>query len=148
MHWQSLRFPPDSDNAKLLARQAWGAYLGAASRRPSWGYAWVNAAAVGLGRRFAGARAQSALGRAVDLAPWEPLVQRKALWLGMLHWQQLSADIKQDIRAVARRALSFGDQASWIIRTAVSLNWQTELRPLLTNPRHIRELDGLVQDNA
>ncbi len=147
MYWQSLRLSSDRDYAETYASQAWQAYLRAASHRPSWGYAWVNAATVGFAFSRSGTRAERALVLAMHFAPWEPVVQRRAIWLGIRYWRRLSPATREDVRGTVRRALMFEKQVSWVLRSAVSLNWQAQLRAVLTDPRHVDRLNRLPGGN-
>lgn len=135
MEWAAWRHGPDDERGIQFRRAAVVQYSKVALRRPSWGYGWAHLAESRLLGEGADAGFRHALLKAIELAPWEPQVQRKVAWLGMAAWGELPPDLRDLVRHNVSRAVSLDVHRDEIIRLAFQYEWLDQLRPMLKNER-------------
>lgn len=135
LEWRAWQHAPDSPLGAELRQAASRHYGDALLHRPSWGYAWALYAE---NRLLSGAFDDlflHALNKAMELAPWEPLVQRKVAWMGMATWNDLPADARSLVKDSISRAMALDVYRYEVIRLAFQYDWLEELRPMVRDDR-------------
>jgi hypothetical protein len=135
LEWRAWQTSPGSRDYTWYRERADTMYVEAVIKRPSWGFGWAHLAE---NRFLLGGRDESyrfALDKAMVLAPWEPAVQRKAIWMGMASWPSLSESMRSDIRGTVQRALDLSIYTDEIVRLAIQYDWTDELVPMLRTQR-------------
>lgn len=135
MEWGAWQHAPHDPRGLIFRETASRHYRMALQRRPGWGYAWAHFAE---NRLLSGMRDEvflAALAKATDLAPWEPQVQRKVAWLGMLAWNDLGPRMREIVRRNTARAMTLDVHRYEIIQLAIQFEWLDELRPMLSDER-------------
>lgn len=143
--WHAARQRIGSPRAKFYQRLAADRFAEAVLARPTWGYAWVLLAEQWSAIGQPDERVLHALRRAVQLAPREPGVQLKSLWLGLGNWRGIDVSMRQQLadslqRLTARRA--YFDKAVGIVLQHKQLGL---LEGLLTHRWQIEALERLQQ---
>lgn len=137
LEWQAWRHNPGSIEHTRYREYADRLYRVAAMRRPSWGFGWAH---VAENRWLLGYRDGiylESLHRAMNLAPWEPGVQRKVARVGMASWGSLPDAARAGVRDTVRRALDLAVHSDEIVRLAYQYDWTDELLPLIrTRSQH------------
>lgn len=147
MAWRSLghaarRAPYESS----LSRAA-QFYAESIEKRPSWGYAWAHYAESRLLLGDRGDGFLLALERAILLAPWEPGVQRKAVWIGLAAWNDLPEHLRDLVRENVGRSIAFDPQLDEVVRLAIQFDWLDQLIPMLRTGRQLDALGRIVEQN-
>lgn len=142
--WEALRPQWSQARRDLFRDRAAGFYREAIARRPTWALAWVNLAENQLLTRGLDDRALFAMDKAIELGPWDPVVQQKTIWMGAALWDALTPAWRQRILGTAERALSANNDVDQIVRVAAQYGWEDHLRPLLKQERHIRLYSRLL----
>lgn len=130
--WQQAPRPAVARASREAAARLFGEALG---RRPGWGFAWAQFAESRLLAGAPRAGALQALGRAARLAPWEPDVQRKVIWLGLALWEALPPALQAEVTGTVRRALRIDNRVDVIVGLARQYGWSEHLAPLLAGAR-------------
>jgi hypothetical protein len=139
--WMSQGIPGESAGYRNNSRAS---YLDAIRHRPTWGFSWVNYAEADLLARGINASTHFALRRAMALALYEPRAQLKVLALGFSLWDELSKEVREEVRDTLKRAVAIGNDVDSIIRLAVQTGRESDVAGILTDKRHLETLEKLV----
>ncbi len=149
MEWQSWRFSPQSADSLKYRALADRYYQETIEKRPSWGFAWAHYAE---NRLLSGKRDSEfleALKKAMLLAPWEPGVQRKVAWMGMVTWDELPVGMRGMVEESMRRTVVLEEDVEELVRLAVQYGWVEQLKSVIRTDRQSvilqRILDQLGQ---
>lgn len=115
--WQAWQQPAARD-AAAYRRASVVRFRQTVRRRPTWGSAWAELAEGSALVQGYSAEARHALRRAARLGPFEPGVQTKVVWLGVLAWPSLSSEERALVRAAAERARRIGTDLRAVARLA------------------------------
>ena len=129
--WQALAFPADSVESRLHRVYAANFYREALGRRPTWGLAWSALAENRILYRGIDASARHAFIRGNRVAPWEPGVQSRTIWMGLAMWDVLPGDLRAEVTETVRRSVALDHQLPTTIRLATQYGWMDRLRPML-----------------
>lgn len=145
MEWGAWQESPQSTgfiHSRTLANDF---YVGAIRRRPTWGFAWAHYAEnrLLLGREDDEFR--DALGKAIELAPWEPGVQRKVAWMGMATWDRLPPELREMVSQNIERAVQLDVHRHEIVRLAAQYDWLDELGSMMRSERQIETMDFVLK---
>jgi hypothetical protein len=90
----------------------------ALEQRPTAPFLWVNLALTKLYLDEIDAEFRAALGAAIELGPWEPLVQQTALFVGLATWPDLDAGLREQLLATLERgALRDAEKMTQIVKS-------------------------------
>jgi len=131
LEWRAWRHTPGSTEHVMYREHADRFYRNAIRQRPSWGFGWAHLAENRLLRGLLDESYLLSLQKAMDLAPWEPGVQRKVARMGMASWGSLPESVRSDVRDTVQRALDLSVYADDIVRFAFHYEWTHELLPLI-----------------
>lgn len=145
MEWRSWQERPGGSGFNASRSLAGDFYREAIERRPSWGYVWAHYAENLFLQGVTGAEFQTALRRAITLAPWEPGVQRKIAWMGMAAWEQLPGDLQQTVKEMIARGVELDVYRYDIVRLAVQYEWLPHLVPMMRSEGQITALDFVLK---
>lgn len=95
----------DADAPAVAAQLAHLHFRRALAQRPTSAFAWANLALARFHMRQADDSLLAALRHADALAPWEPPVQHRVLWVGLNLWDRLDAPHRAAMLATLERAL-------------------------------------------
>jgi hypothetical protein len=135
LEWQAWQHPPDSHGYAAYRLHASQLYWEAINKRPSWGFGWARLAQNRLLQGLEDPIYLYSLQKAMDLAPWEPAVQRKVAWMGMASWSSLPESMRSDVRSTVQRALELSTFSDEVVRIAIQYDWTEELIPMLRTQR-------------
>jgi len=147
MDWQSLQYSPVSaehNNYRVRASQYYRESVG---KRPSWGYAWAHYAEslLLLGNR--GVEFLQALEKAIVLAPWEPGVQRKVVWIGLATWADLPEHLRAMVKESVHRTIELDLHLDEVVRLAIQFDWLDHLSPMMMTDRQLKALARISRQN-
>ena len=145
MEWHSWQQSPGSGRSVASRALAEEYYLEAISSRPSWGFAWAHYAENRLLQGRSGKEFQIALGRAIELSPWEPGVQRKVAWMGMAVWDLLPTELRDRVRENIERAVQLDVYRYEIVRLAVQYDWLQHLKPMMRSESQVATLEFVLK---
>jgi hypothetical protein len=145
--WRALGHVPGSAAYESSRSRAAQFYAEAIEKRPSWGYAWANYAESRLLMGDRGDGFLLALERAITLAPWEPGVQGKVIWIGLAAWEDLPERLRDLLRESVGRSIVFDSQLDEIVRLAIQFDWLDQLIPMLRTERQLGALGRIVEQN-
>jgi hypothetical protein len=131
---------PDRERAGRFYQQALG-------NRPSWGFAWAHYAENRLLAGYRDEEFRQALEKAMTLAPWEPVVQRKIAWMGMAAWDDLPPATRKSVEQSVRRTLTMESRFDDIVRLAVQYDWLNYLAPLMRSHRQSQALERVLESS-
>ena len=135
MDWQSWRHLPGGirfEDFRVRARQY---YQESVEKRPSWGYAWAHYAESRLLLGHRDHEFVQALENAIVLAPWEPGVQRKVVWMGLATWADLPDHLRVMVKENVRRTMKLDLYLDEVVRLAVQFEWLDHLVPMMQTDR-------------
>jgi len=96
-----------------------------------------------LGR--SGREFQFALQKAIELAPWEPGVQKQVAWMGMSAWKFLPDNLRVRVKESIGRAVQLDVHRYEIVRLAVQYDWLRHLRPMMRSKSQSATLDFVLK---
>jgi hypothetical protein len=137
LEWQAWQSPPGSHAYDEYRARADRMYLEAVNKRPSWGFGWAHLAENRLLRGIEDQNFRFPLEKAMALAPWEPVVQRKIAWMGMTSWPTLPESTRSNVRNTVQRALDLSVYSDEIVRLSIQYDWNEELVPMLRTQRQL-----------
>jgi hypothetical protein len=114
--WQALALPAGRDRSHRLFADAYLAQ--ALERRPGWALAWALAAENRIFLYGVDDRVREAIRHAAVLAPWEPGVQRRVIFLGLTVWDSLDAETRDLVRTTVERSFVLDHQVAETVRLA------------------------------
>ena len=97
-------------DARADLERALGYYRQSLARRPAWPDAWVNVARLKLTQGHIDAEFALALQRALELGPWDSIVQASIASGGLAVWDKLPAQLQTDVEQAVARGLSNGSR--------------------------------------
>ncbi len=103
--WHAARHGQGSARARFYHRLAADRFEEAITARPTWGHAWLLLAERWMLLGVDAHAARAAMQRGAALAPLEPAVQLKYLWLGLAQWRALDAADRARLGASLDRLL-------------------------------------------
>lgn len=136
--WHAARHPPGTERERFYTRLAAQRFAEAITARPTWGFAWMLLAEQRdrLGRPEP--EVLAAMARGAALAPHEPGVQLKHLWLGMGRWARLGQPgrdaLETSLNGLLADSRYFRDAAGIavhhgheeLVRRAIGAPWQRQ----------------------
>lgn len=143
MEWRAWQQSPGTGAFEASRAIAGEYYREAIARRPSWGYVWAHYAENLLLQGHAGDEFQTALRKAIALAPWEPGVQRKVAWMGMAAWDSLPPDLQEVVTGSIARGVVLDAHRYEIVRLAIQYEWMTHLEPMMRSESQIMALESV-----
>ena len=141
LDWQAWQAAGDSARARSLRFAASSHYQDAIARRPTWGFAWAHAAE---SRALQGHRDHhyfTAFERAATLAPWEPGVRRKLIWMGSLTWNDLPESLRSHVLDSVQRLLERGEGTETELQLVIQNGWHEDVLPVLSPERQSKVLE-------
>ena len=142
--WQALAFPVDSPESRVHRVHAAAYYREALAHRPTWGLAWLNAAENHIMLAGIDSNAAQAFGRGNQVAPWEPGVQSRTIWMGLAMWEVLPGALRREVTGAVSRSLAINHDVTTTVRLAVQYGWIDRLRPMLLTDAQ-RDVLSLVE---
>ena len=119
-------------------------------RLPASGYAWISLAESLMEQKIFSDDVTAAIQHAIRLGPWDPMVLRRLVHLGMKHWEQLPGSIRRETEAAVSRALAMPHHhhvrlEEYVFRTAIAYKWEDNLRKLITTDTHLDLFQRILQ---
>lgn len=144
LEWRSWALPPaDPERHELLLR-ARRFHVEAIDKRPSWGFAWAHYAENRLLSESPDEQFVAALHNAMQLAPWEPGVQRKVAWMGMAAWSVLPKATRSMVEESIGRSVELEPRPDELVRLAIQYGWLDRLAPMMRTPRASAALERVL----
>ena len=141
MDWQSWRHSPGSAEYEQYRVRASQYHAESVGKRPSWGYAWAHYAESQLLLGNRGYEFVQALEQAIVLAPWEPGVQRKVVWMGLAAWADLPGHLRVMVKENIHRTVKLDLYLNEVVRLAVQFGWLDHLVPMMQTQRQLKVLE-------
>ncbi len=146
--FHARQFAAESVRARELRHEELRHLRSAAELRPAWAPVWAEIATTkalmqpyDLDQEFF-----HALERAMDFGVWEAQVQYKVIWAGMVSWNQLHSTLQDRLKAIVLRVLEHNwPDSLYAIEVAVQTGWESQLRPLLSEPWQVGTLELLLK---
>jgi len=145
MEWQAWQQNRESGAYEASRDLAEMFYRESISRRPSWGFVWAHYAENRFLRGNSDDEFRHALKKSIELAPWEPGVQRKVAWIGMAAWEELPADLQMRVSENIERSVKLDVHRYEIIRLAAHYGWLQHLIPMMRSQSQIAALELVLQ---
>ena len=122
-------------------------------RLPASGYAWISLAESLMEQKIFSDDVTAAIQHAIRLGPWDPMVLRRLVHLGMKHWEQLPGSLRRETEAAVSRALAiphhhFVRLEEHVFRTAIAYKWEDNLRKLITTDAHLSLFQRIQKRNS
>lgn len=102
--------PGPGNGSRTDREHALGYYRQSLLLRPAWPYVWADLALLKLSQKQFDAEFALALQRALDLGPWQSIVQASIASGGLAVWDKLPARLQTDIEHAIARGLSSGSK--------------------------------------
>jgi len=109
--------------------RALGYYRQALALRPAWPYAWADIARLKLSQQHLDAEFAFAMRRALELGPWQAVLQASIASAGLTVWDQLPAYLQTDIDHAVQRGLSNGSRLMPQVARRFDLIATSETKP-------------------
>ena len=145
MDWQSLRQSPGNANYTAYRVRAGKFHGESIGKRPSWGYAWAHYAENQLLLGKQGPDFHLALEKAIVLAPWEPWVQLKVAWIGMVSWDHLPNRMRVIVEESIRRTVNTDIILGDTVRIATQTGWLDHLTPMMRTEPQLAALEHVLK---
>ena len=100
--------PAAENGSRADLEHALGLYRQALTLRPAWPYAWADVASLKLSQQHIDAEFGLALQRALELGPWQSIVQASMAGGGLAAWDKLPAQLQTEVEQAVARGLSSG----------------------------------------
>ena len=102
--------PAPGEGSRADRERALGLYRQSLALRPAWPYAWTDVALLKLSMKNVDAEFGLALQRALELGPWQSIVQASIASGGLAVWDKLPAQLQTGVEQAVARGLSNGSR--------------------------------------
>lgn len=140
---------PDRNPADTYAYRNYAeeAFHAAIERRPTWGVAWSDYALARLMMGFGLPGVFTDMQNALVMAPYDPLVQARAMFVFSRGWPALPSDIKASFKANIAATLRYQFSAE-LLRLIANVHLEAEFRDYLTSEGQRQVLENSVRERT
>jgi len=143
--WRAMGFAVWTPEARQYRSRAIEYFRQALALRPSTSFMWAQLAYSKVLNQEVDKETFNAMEKAIVFGPWEEMARLKVIWIGIALWDTLPARLKQRLNKIIARSLRLWDQSGYVITTAVWLDWEENLRPLITKESNMRKLEQALK---